>query len=129
LNVGTVIVSVRFINFFLVKTLAVPGIHSFQANRFGSEIGDFGSVASLQNSHTVEQCSHFFVLGPDTQNSSDLQPQQVISTFFSSRTSRQTFLQLAVVPHRSHPSAKRFSAIVTINIIADKAATHVKRGI
>ena len=91
--------TVRFINFFLVWTVAQPGIHSVQTKRFGIATGDVGSCPSPHESQTSSWCLQPGLLGPGMQNSSTLQLQQVISTFRVSHTSRHTFWQSVWQPH------------------------------
>jgi hypothetical protein len=102
LYVGTFTVSVRRTSFVFVYICAKLARQSYQKNRFGS-LHTFDFSASLpQFWQTQSQCSQVGHPGPATQNGSHLQPQHTTSTFFSSQTSRHTFLQGASAPQRAH---------------------------
>jgi hypothetical protein len=117
------------ISFFLVKMLAQPGTQSVQTNAFDLACGTLQSHGSPQSPQTHSQWRQPGLLGPGTQKSSHLQPQQMTSTFFSSQTSRQTFWPEHAQPQwaqQQSPSANAPAAATRTNMLAMTKAVDFK---
>jgi hypothetical protein len=71
LKLGIFLVSTFFISFFLVKILALHGIHSLHTYF----VGAVQTPESLHSAQTSSECRHDGLLGPGRQKSSD-QPFQ-----------------------------------------------------
>jgi hypothetical protein len=113
-----------FISFFFVWIRAQPGIQSRHTKRFGVACGSWQSVLASHSVQTILQCLQPGLLGPGTHHSSHLLPQQVISVFFSSSTSRQTFPQLDSQPQcAQQPFPARERSIPVAKISKNSGAT------
>jgi hypothetical protein len=91
-KLGTVLVTVFFISFFLVKRDALGfAIHSVQENVLGCELTFASSLLSGSFLQAGSQWVQPGQLGPLKQNSYSKTPKQTTVIFFSSLTKRHIF--------------------------------------